>query len=318
MNCLSERGLACYIFFLLITVLGSIPCNSQTIEQISAIENSYNEFKDELAVVVGGTYSSDISEKKYYAKFPRSLISIKQINSSVGISDPFTPPLEATQQAIKRAALIQALKSNCKAFTVIDYYTKFSPAIRKDKAMGLKEMVNVFVDSLYDTRNAIIIDHEYLQTGELILTVDFSKCHKTASVGLFEIFKSTKEKGQGIQKTSNIKIMDNRDKSDYELKKDYEEQTIVSRDISSNKNYENFYFSYSSYNTKFGVKGGLWAYLTLRLSDVILDQATEKTSHVKSVTDYHVNNLIVDLKRTSGFFKFRFKYKSFITSLRKF
>lgn len=292
--------------------------SAQTNEQIIAIDYDYNKFKSQLSLVMGATGSSDATTIKYQAKFPRTLIDTKQVDYSVGISDPFSPPLEATHQALRRACLIQALKSNCKTFAVFDYYTKYSPAIRGQKTMGLKEMAHVFVDSLYDLRGAIIVNHEYLQTGELILTVDFSKCKKTGSSALFEAYKSTKEKEKSIQETSVIKIVDRRNKGDYKLKKDYHAYEIISKDVSKNNNFNNFYFSYSSYNTKFGIKGGLWAHMLLNLSSTILEQASEKTTLVKSVKDYHINNMVVDLTRTSGFFRFNFKYKSFLQKLRKF
>lgn len=291
---------------------------TQTKDQIIAIDHDYNKFKQQLSSVTGATSSSGVTTKKYYAKFPRSLIDTKQVDYSVGISDPFAPPLEATHQALRRACFIQALKNNCKTFAIFDSYSKYSPAVRGQKAMGLKEMAHVFVDSLYDLRGAIIVNHEYLETGELILTVDFSKCKKTGSTALFEVYKSTQEKGKGIRETSAIKIIDRRDKNNYKLKKDYHAYEIISKDVSKNDDFGDFYFSYSSNNTKFGIKGGLWAHTLLNLSSSILEQASEKTTSVKSVKDYHINNMVVDLTRTSGFFAFNFQYKSFLQKLRKF
>ncbi|MFT6747377.1 MAG: hypothetical protein ACJAZ2_001729 [Glaciecola sp.] len=314
MNSLNYK---CGVLFILIAFV-ALTGVSQTKDQITAIDNDYNKFKTQLSSVMGGSASSAITVKKYSAKFPRSLIDAKQVDYSVGISDPFSPPLEATHQALRRACFIQALKSNCKTFAIFDYYSKYSPAIRGQQAVGIKEMAHVFVDSLYDLRGAVIVNHEYLQSGELILTVDFSKCEKTGSTALFEVYKSTKEKGKGIRETSAIKIIDRRNKSDYKLKKDYHAYEIISKDVSKNENFGDFYFSYSSYNTKFSVKGGLWSHMLLNLSSSILLQASKKTTSIKAVKDFHVNNMVVDLMRTSGFFSFNFQYKSFLQRLRKF
>jgi len=315
MNSLSFRQ---FLFFIVLAFITHNVSVAQTKEQIIAIEQNYMKFKTELLRIRNATESSGAIAKKCKAKFPRSLIDTKKVDYSVGISDPFSPPLEATHQALRRACFIQALKSNCKAFAVLDNYSKYSPAIRGQKSMGLKEMAHVFVDSLYDLRGAIIVNHEYLQTGELILTVDFSKCKKTGSSALFEAYKNTKEKGKGIRETSAIKIIDRRLKSDYKLKKDYHAYEIISKDVSKNDDFSNFYFSYSSYNTKFGIKGGLWAHMVLNLASTILEQASGKTTSVKSVKDYHINNMMVDLTRTSGFFAFNFHYKSFLQKLNKF
>jgi len=294
---------------------------AQTTEQIKAIDEDYNKFKDQISRIQGGSASSDDSiatTQKFYAKFPRSLIDTKQVNYSVGVSDPFAPPMEATHQALRRACFIQALKGQCKTFAIFDYYSKYSPVVRGPKVMGMKEMAHVFVDSLYDLRGATIVTHEYLKTGELILTVDFSKCKKTGSSALFEVYKSTKEKGKGFRETSAIKIIDRRDRNTYELKKDYHAFEIISKDVSKNESFADFYFSYSSYNTKFGIKGGLWSHMLLSLSSTILKQAADKTTSVKSVKDYKINDMIIDLTRTSGFFSFNFQYKSFLQELRKF
>jgi hypothetical protein len=306
-----------YILSSLLIVVFTV-CQSQTKEQMLEIDQNYNKFKTELSAVMGGSASSEHSTKKYHAKFPRSLIDTKQVDYSVGISDPFAPPMEATHQALRRACFIQALKSNCKTFAIFDYYSNYSPAIRGQKAMGIKEMAHVFVDSLYDLRGAIIVNHEYLQTGELILTVDFSQCKKTGSSALFEVYKTTKEKGKGIRETTAIKIIDRRNKADYKIKKDYHAYEIISKDVSKNENFGDFHFSYSSYNTKFAIKGGLWSYMLLNLASDILEQSSDKTTSVKSVKDYHIDNMVVDLTRTSGFFSFNFQYKSFLQKLRKF
>lgn len=291
---------------------------AQTQQQVDAIDRDYDKFKSQLSRIMGGAADPEVGTEKFYAKFPRTLIDTKQVDYSVGISDPFTPPMEATHQALRRACFIQALKNNCKTFAIFDYYSKYSPAVRGQQSMGIKEMANIFVDSLYDLRGAKIVTHEYLATGELILTVDFSKCKKTGSTALFEAYKSTQEKGKGIRETSAIKIIDRRDRNNYVLKKDYHAYEIVSEDVSKNRNFENFYFSYSSYNTKFGIKGGLWSHMLLNLSTTILAEASDKTTSVKSVKDYHINNMVVDLTRTSGFFSFNFQYKSFLQKLRKF
>lgn len=314
MNSLNYK---CGVLFILIAFI-AVTGVSQTKDQIIAIDNDYNKFKTQLSSVMGGSANSGITAKKYSAKFPRSLIDTKQVDYSVGISDPFSPPLEATHQALRRACFIQALKSNCKTFAIFDHYSKYSPAIRGQKAIGMKEMAHVFVDSLYDLRGAVIVNHEYLQSGELILTVDFSNCKKTGSTALFEVYKSTKEKGNAIRETSAIKIIDRRSKKDYTLKKDYHAYEIISKDVSKNENFGDFYFSYSSYNTKFSIKGGLWSHMLLNLSSSILLQASKKTTSIKAVKDYHVNNMVVDLMRTSGFFSFNFQYKSFLQRLRKF
>jgi hypothetical protein len=308
-------------YFLILLVVLATRGFTQTPEQITAIDNDYNKFKLQISRIQGGSAGSEDSTtpaEKFYAKFPRSLIDTKQVDYSVGISDPFTPPMEATHQALRRACFIQALKGQCKTFAIFDYYSKYSPAIRGPKSMGLKEMAHVFVDSLYDLRRAKIVTHEYLQTGELILTVDFSKCKKTGSSALFEVYKSTKEKGKGLRETSAIKIIDRRDRNTYSLKKDYHAFEIISEDVSKNESFADFYFSYSSYSTKFGIKGGLWSHMLLNLSSAILEQAAEKTTSVKSVKDYKINEMLVDLTRTSGFFPFNFQYKSFLLKLRGF
>lgn len=305
------------LFFLGIVLL-SFCAKAQTEEELRAIDYDYNAFKSELDMVVNATIHDSNEVPRIYAQFPRSLLKVNHVHHCVGVSDPFTPPVDAVRQAMRRASFLHALKSNCKAFGVIDYYSKYSPIVRRDKSMGLKEMVKVFVDSLYDMRQARIVNHEYLKSGELILTVDFSDCVKSPSSAIFEVFKSTKEKGKGIQETSNIKIIDKRNEEDYELKKDYLAQEITSEDLSKSKDFENMLFSYSSYNTKFTVKGGLWSYMILTLSADILDQTSDKTTSTKSVKDYKLGDIFVDLTRTAGFFKYRFQYKSFIYSLRKF
>lgn len=305
-----------YLFMLLSVCF--VFSKAQTTEQLSAIDEDYNKFKLEITRVMSSAPTDDITSKRYLADFPKSLTDNQQGDYSVGISDPFSPPLHATHQALRRACFIQALKSNCKAFAIFDYYSRYSPASRGEKSMGLKEMAHVFVDSLYDLRQAKIINHEYLRTGELVLTVDFSNCKRTGSSALFEVQKSRKEKGKGVHETSVIKIIDRRDKNDYEIKKDYQNSEITSRDVSKNDNFGNFRFSYSFHNTKFGLKGGLWSYIVQNLSSTILNQASDKTTNVKSVKDYHINNMVVDLTRTSGFFPFTFAYKTFIQGLRRF
>lgn len=295
---------------------------AQTEEQLSKIEKDYSKFKSELSNIIGATENSDVNTKKFYGDFPHSLLEVKQVDHSVGISDPFCPPLEAVQQAIKRACFIQALKNGSKSFAVIDYYSKESNLSTQPLAVGFREMVHVFVDSIYDTENIEIIRHEYIKTGELILTVDFSKCKRTATTAIFEIFKNSKELGAALQKTSQIKIIneseDDEDETTYQLKKNYHAYEIKTRDVSVNENFADFYFSYTSYKTKFGIKGGLWSYIVLQLSENILEQATEKTNHVQSVTDNYLNNELVQITRMVGFFEYHFKYKSFILGLRNF
>ena len=75
-------------------------------------------------------------------------------------------------------------------------------------------------------------------------------------------------------------------------------------------------FSFSQID--FGIKGGLWAYIVTELSENILDEATDQTSRVQSVSDYQENDMLIELTRMVGFFQFTFRYNSFLHSLRKF
>mgnify|MGYP006156536241 CR=1 FL=1 len=313
MNVIKSR-----LLVLLYIITFSFDCTSQTPEQLEAIDKKYSEFKDELSEVIGATYFSDSKTTKFYAQFPRSLLNSKHTDYAVGISDPFTSPIEAIQKAIKRASFIQALKGGSKTFGIIDYYKKVTNNGQRPTSMGFKEMVNVFVDSLYDVEHARIVDYEYLKSGELILTVDFAKCERIRGSAIFECYKNTKEKGKAIQKTSKIKIVSDDYEGDYDLTKHYYSYKITSGDISTNPEFADFYFSYSSYKTKFGIKGGLWAYIMTHLSETILDQATDKTTRVQSVSDYQEGNVFIELTRMVGFFEFRFRYRSFLHSLRKF
>lgn len=299
----------CQPFFLL----------GQTTEQLGQIEKDYNNFKSEISMVMGASENSELDNKKFYGRYPRLLQDVKQLKFTVGISDPFTPPIEAIQKAIKRAAFLKALKNGSKAFAVIDHFNKVSEITKRNESFGYREMVHVFVDSLYDIENAKIVKHEYLKTGELLLIVDFTKCKKTGGSAIFEIFKNTKEKGKGIQKTSKIKIVgdDNAD-IDYEVKKSYFSKEIKTADLSTNTDFQDWYFSYSSYKTKFGIKGGLWSFFIEKISKNILDQATEKTKNVQSVNDYQLNNVMVKQTRMIGFFQYIYSYKSFINSLLQF
>lgn len=312
-----------FIFSILLFFLIKGQVAAQTEEQLLKIEEDYNKFKSELSTIIGATENSEVNTKKFYGDFPHSLLEVKQVDHSIGISDPFCPPLEAVQQAIKRACFIQALKNGSKSFAVIDYYSKESNLSTQPLAVGFREMVHVFVDSIYDTENIEIVRHEYLKTGELILTVDFSKCKRSSTTAIFEIFKNSKELGNALQKTSQIKIIngskdEEEDKTSYQMKKNYHAYEIKTRDVSVNENFADFYFSYTSYKTKFGIKGGLWSYIVLQLSENILEQASEKTKHVQSVTDNYLNNELVQITRMVGFFEYQFKYKSFILGLRNF
>lgn len=298
---------------------------AQTEDQLKKIEHDYQQFKSQLSLIMGASVESDSTAKKFTATFPRSLLDIKQVNCAIGISDPFSPPLEAISKAIKRASFIQALKNNCKSFAVIDYFSKESSITNSKIASGYREMAHVFVDSLYDTKNAKIVRHEYLKTGELILTVDFSDCKKSPATAIFEVFKNTKELGAALQKTSQIKIIgsnlieeEQNIFSIYKVKKRDQALAIKTGDVSANANFSDWNFTYSSYKTKIGIKGGLWAYLMTQLSENILNQGTEKTMHVQSVTDQMHNNQLTQITRMAGFFNFDFKYKSFILGLRNF
>ena len=98
----------------------------------------------------------------------------------------------------------------------------------------------------------------------------------------------------------------------------YHGNEILTNGISTNIDYDNYFFTYSSYKTKFGIKGGLWAYIIMQLSDDISQQANSKTTYTKSVKDQYNQDLMVHLTRNVGFYKYDFGYNSFIYSLRKF
>ena len=312
MNCINWRSL-----FYFCVAICFFQLDAQTEDQFDAILADYTYLKAHQLLAVDSLPDSDqISTPRFVAKFPRTLLEKVQLNYSIGISDPFLPPEEAIPQAIKRASFLQALRNSSKAFAIVDVYTKVSEITRREVQLQVKELIKVFVDSLYSIRNANIIKHEYLATGELILTVDFRACEKKSTTALFEIYRSTKEKGPGLQKTSKIKLTN--EDEEYVHKKCYHGNEITSNGIALDVDFDNYYFTYVSYKTKYGIKGGLWSYIIQQLSENIAAQAVNKTTITKNVRDDYLELMNIDLTRNVGFYQYEFAYNSFIYSLRQF
>ena len=305
----------CLFFLLFISNVSETV--GQSVDQFDAILADYLYLKEHRLLAVDSAIDPNSTSNPHFeAKFPRTLLDKVQLNYSIGISDPFLPPEEAIPQAIKRASFLQALRNSSKAFAVIDVYTKVSEITRREVQLQVKELIKVFVDSLYSIKNAQIIKHEYLETGELILTVDFRACEKKSTTALFEIYRSTKEKGPGLQKTSRIKLT-NQDE-EYLYKRCYHGNEITSNGIALDVDFDNYYFTYVSYKTKYGIKGGLWSYLIGELSESIAKQAVDKTTITKTVRDDYLELMNIDLTRNVGFYHYEFAYNSFIYSLRQF